>query len=146
MQQAGPATNEQPATQNEDELPELAPSGKTPPKPKVRSITIELPIDETSPSPFGPADLEKFKTMEVGISCLVSCQSVGQCVVFQLEMQRQDEAEKEKVDAKNAVEEYVYDMRDKLTDSLARFVKEQVFWPFFTFYLLGKPSADVGIF
>lgn len=31
-------------------------------------------------------------------------------------MQRADEKEKKKADAKNSVEEYVYDMRDKLSD------------------------------
>ena len=35
---------------------------------------------------------------------------------FQILMQRADEKEKKKADAKNSVEEYVYDMRDKLSD------------------------------
>ena len=39
-------------------------------------------------------------------------------------MQAADRLEKERADAKNAVEEYVYEMRDKLYSSLDKFVKE----------------------
>ena len=38
----------------------------------------------------------------------------------------QDRLEKERCDAKNAVEEYVYDMRDKLCGPLEEFCKEMV--------------------
>lgn len=38
----------------------------------------------------------------------------------------QDKQEKERADAKNAVEEYVYEMRDKLYTSLEPYVKEDV--------------------
>ena len=38
----------------------------------------------------------------------------------------QDKLEKEKNDAKNSVEEYVYDMREKLCDKLEKFVSEKV--------------------
>jgi hypothetical protein len=41
-------------------------------------------------------------------------------------MQQTDRREKEKADAKNTVEEYVYEMREKLCDQLAEFVDEQV--------------------
>ncbi|XP_065844122.1 97 kDa heat shock protein-like [Oscarella lobularis] len=41
------------------------------------------------------------------------------------EMASQDKLEKERADMKNAVEEYVYNMRDKLEDSLREFVKEE---------------------
>ncbi len=41
-------------------------------------------------------------------------------------MQMQDKQQKERADAKNAVEEYVYEMRDKLYTSLEQFVKEDV--------------------
>ena len=41
-------------------------------------------------------------------------------------MASQDKLEKERADMKNAVEEYVYNMRDKLEDSLREFVKEEV--------------------
>jgi len=38
----------------------------------------------------------------------------------------QDKMEKERVDAKNAVEEYVYEMRDKLSGPLSEFMVESV--------------------
>lgn len=38
----------------------------------------------------------------------------------------QDKLEKERNDAKNYVEEYVYDMRDKLHGRLEKFVSEAV--------------------
>ena len=38
----------------------------------------------------------------------------------------QDRLEKEKSDAKNSVEEYVYDMRDKVYSMYEEFVSEEV--------------------
>lgn len=38
----------------------------------------------------------------------------------------QDKLEKERNDAKNAVEEYVYEMRDKLSGEFEKFVSEDV--------------------
>ena len=38
----------------------------------------------------------------------------------------QDHLEKEKADAKNAVEEYVYDMRSKLYEEFDKFITEEV--------------------
>jgi heat shock protein 4 len=38
----------------------------------------------------------------------------------------QDKLEKERNDAKNAVEEYVYEMRDKLSGEYEKFVNEDV--------------------
>lgn len=38
----------------------------------------------------------------------------------------QDKLEKERNDAKNAVEEYVYEMRDKLSGEYEKFVSEDV--------------------
>lgn len=37
-----------------------------------------------------------------------------------------DKMEREKADARNAVEEYVYDMREKLCDKFSEFVSEKV--------------------
>lgn len=45
---------------------------------------------------------------------------------IQGEMMMQDKLEKERCDAKNAVEEYVYEMRDKIANILAQFIKEEV--------------------
>lgn len=41
-------------------------------------------------------------------------------------MVMQDRLEKERADAKNAVEEYVYEMRDKLCNALEPFMQEDV--------------------
>jgi len=38
----------------------------------------------------------------------------------------QDKLEKERADAKNAVEEYVYEMRDKLSSALSEFMLDKV--------------------
>lgn len=45
----------------------------------------------------------------------------------------QDKLEKERADAKNAVEEYVYEMRDKLSGALAEFMLETVIVLFLTY-------------
>ena len=44
----------------------------------------------------------------------------------------QDRLEKERADAKNAVEEYVYEMREKISDALSDFISEAVSF----FYIL----------
>ena len=41
-------------------------------------------------------------------------------------MTHQDRMEAEKIDAKNSVEEYVYDMRDKISTSLTEFISDEV--------------------
>ena len=54
-------------------------------------------------------------------------------------MMMQDKLEKERCDAKNAVEEYVYEMRDKIANVLAQFIKEEVRYPHTrTCYWMGK--------
>ena len=58
------------------------------------------------------------------------------CIVFQGQMIMQDRLEKERCDAKNAVEEYVYDMRDKLCGPLEEFSKEVVNLYFFSYSTL----------
>lgn len=45
---------------------------------------------------------------------------------FQRKMIVQDKLEKERNDAKNAVEEYVYDLRDKLCGIYEKFITEDV--------------------
>ncbi|VDK80586.1 unnamed protein product, partial [Cylicostephanus goldi] len=74
-----------------------------PPKPKTKTISTELKIEERLPVVY---DIDKYTRAE-------------------MKMQEADLHEKQKADAKNSVEEYVYDMRDKLSDSLAEFVTEK---------------------
>lgn len=69
-------------------------------KPKTKTIAIDLPIEEFTPS----------------------VANVMTLVQIEQSMQANDQKENEKVDAKNAVEEYVYYMRDKLAESFADFI------------------------
>lgn len=58
----------------------------------------------------------------------------------------QDKLEKERNDAKNAVEEYVYEMRDKLSGEYEKFVSEDVSMCLPTRCLLGVTLNVVGLF
>lgn len=55
----------------------------------------------------------------------------------------QDRLEKERNDAKNNVEEYVYDMRDKLHGMLEKFVSESVSKPS-RFFLLKYAIVELA--
>ena len=56
----------------------------------------------------------KCSTTMIMLSCL------------QGQMMMQDKLEKERADSKNSVEEYVYEMRNKLSSELEMFMKEEV--------------------
>lgn len=45
--------------------------------------------------------------------------------LLQIEMQKKDQSEKEKADSKNALEEYVYYIREKLSDTFAEFITNE---------------------
>ncbi|XP_063303468.1 heat shock 70 kDa protein 4 [Pelobates fuscus] len=74
-------------------------------KAKVKTSTIDLPIDHYPPWQIGRDALNLFVENEG-------------------KMMMQDKLEKERNDAKNAVEEYVYEMRDKLCSIYEKFVNE----------------------
>ncbi|CAB1453592.1 unnamed protein product [Pleuronectes platessa] len=74
-------------------------------KPKVKTKTVELPI-------------------ESNLHWQLSTEVLNLLVENEGKMLMQDKLEKERNDAKNYVEEYVYDMRDKLHGSLEKFVNE----------------------
>ncbi|XP_056140568.1 heat shock 70 kDa protein 4a [Lampris incognitus] len=74
-------------------------------KPKVKTKTVELPIENSLHWQLASETLNLFMENE------------GKMVM-------QDKLEKERNDAKNNVEEYVYDMRDKLHGALEKFVSE----------------------
>lgn len=60
-------------------------------------------------------------------------------------MQGKDKVEKEKADAKNAVEEYVYYIRDKLSDVFAEFISNDV--SFFFFSIINYEAInDISIY
>uniref|UniRef100_A0A672GJB2 Heat shock 70 kDa protein 4-like n=1 Tax=Salarias fasciatus TaxID=181472 RepID=A0A672GJB2_SALFA len=74
-------------------------------KPKVKTKTVELPVENKLHWQLSSEELNMFVENE------------GQMIM-------QDKLEKERNDAKNNVEEYVYDMRDKLHGVLEKFVNE----------------------
>lgn len=82
--------------------PAPAPAADEKPKTTTKTVAIELPIVETLPI---TVDTPRFTVAED-------------------EMQRADLLEKRKADAKNAVEEYVYEMREKLCDQLGEYITE----------------------
>ncbi|XP_047462877.1 heat shock 70 kDa protein 4a isoform X2 [Mugil cephalus] len=74
-------------------------------KPKVKTKTVELPIENNLHWQLSSDELNVFVENE------------GKMIM-------QDKLEKERNDAKNNVEEYVYEMRDKLHGVLEKFVNE----------------------
>lgn len=72
-------------------------------KEKTRKITLEFPIQEIVPYSV----------------------NIEECIKLEREMQATDLKEKLKADAKNAVEEYCYNMRDKLSASLGQYATPQ---------------------
>ncbi|XP_074466219.1 heat shock 70 kDa protein 4a [Sebastes fasciatus] len=74
-------------------------------KPKVKTKTVELPIENNLHWQL-PDDV------------------LNMCVENEGKMIMQDKLEKERNDAKNNVEEYVYDMREKLHSVLEKFVND----------------------
>ncbi|CAB1324975.1 unnamed protein product [Coregonus sp. 'balchen'] len=94
--------NEEMETSTEKKKSDQPPQAK---KPKVKTKVLELPI-ENSPQ------------WELAIDMLnLFVENEGKMIM-------QDKLEKERNDAKNYVEEYVYDMRDKLHGRLEKFVSE----------------------
>lgn len=71
-------------------------------KPKPKMVPIELKIEERA-----------------------TTYPIDNFIGFENEMRAADLAEKEKADAKNAVEEYVYEMREKLSSQLESFIDEK---------------------
>uniref|UniRef100_A0A665UMF2 Heat shock 70 kDa protein 4-like n=1 Tax=Echeneis naucrates TaxID=173247 RepID=A0A665UMF2_ECHNA len=76
-------------------------------KPKVKTKMVELPIENN-------------------LHWQLSSKVLNMFVENEGKMIMQDKLEKERNDAKNNVEEYVYDMRDKLHGVLEKFVNEAV--------------------
>lgn len=74
-------------------------------KSKIKLKSVDLPVKE-SVSQMTEEDIKKFRSIE-------------------LELQKNDRMEREKADAKNALEEYVYDMRNQLSEKLVDFVTQQ---------------------
>lgn len=110
-EESQPAQAENKPSSEEMETSQTSPKEKKndqPPqakKPKVKTNTIDLPIEHYPPWQIGRDALNLFIENE------------GKMIM-------QDKLEKERNDAKNAVEEYVYEMRDKLSGVYEKFVNE----------------------
>ena len=73
---------------------------KKPDAPKYKKVHVDYPVQEEVPYSL----------------------NLDECIHVEKEMQKVDLDEKLTADSKNALEEYCYNMRDKLVDSLADFV------------------------
>lgn len=77
-----------------------APAEPLEPVKKTKLVPVDLEVIESIPVSY---DVQKFHNLE-------------------LQMQESDAREKAKADAKNSLEEYVYEMRDKVSDQYAEFI------------------------
>uniref|UniRef100_A0A3Q3MS35 Heat shock protein 4a n=1 Tax=Labrus bergylta TaxID=56723 RepID=A0A3Q3MS35_9LABR len=104
METEQPGKDEETMTEdaNKEKKNDQPPQAK---KPKVKTKTIELPIVNN-------------------LSWQLSSDVLNVFVENEGKMVMQDKLEKERNDAKNNVEEYVYEMRDKLHGALEKFVTE----------------------
>jgi molecular chaperone DnaK (HSP70) len=55
--------------------------------------------------------------------CLLSEQQINELVELELEFSQRDKMEREKAEARNALEEFIYDMRDKISNIYEDFIK-----------------------
>lgn len=55
--------------------------------------------------------------------CLLSEQQINELVELELEFSQRDKLEREKAEARNALEEFIYDMRDKISNIYEDFIK-----------------------
>ena len=85
---------------------EPSPSKEPEKKTKIVTKSVDLPVSARVPS--------------------LSADELNVLLEQELHMISQDKLEKERADAKNAVEEYVYDMRDKISSTFEAFTKEAV--------------------
>lgn len=91
------------SSSNKEGTPDPAAGGS---KPKVKVKSVELPILSNTVRQLERDMLNDFVEYE------------GQMII-------QDKLEKERIDAKNAVEEYVYDLRDKLCGVYEKYISEE---------------------
>lgn len=111
----------------EEQSPEANQNGD---KPKEQQDNEATQGNKDEPMESQDAEKKEKKPKKVVLEFRVQEQvpyslNVDECLVVEKEMQTVDLNEKLKADSKNALEEYCYSMRDKLTDTLASFVTGQ---------------------
>jgi hypothetical protein len=72
-------------------------------KTKKKTVTVDLPVSEQGRVDYDTQMLNSYRAIEARI-------------------QEKDRAEKDKIDSKNALEEYIYEMRGKLEDPYKEYV------------------------
>eukprot|EP01137_Pigoraptor_chileana_P004687 Opistho-2@46663 len=89
-----------------------------------------LPGQKEAPAAAGDSKKKSVKKTELPIEAqgiaTLSKTELNKATEVEVAMALQDKIEKERADAKNAVEEYVYEMRDRLGDRYNEFVTEDV--------------------
>lgn len=89
----------------------------------------DVNVEKKSSAPAPPSEpkKQKVKTIDLPVTAVVERMSkndINACYEKEGKMIMQDKLEKERADAKNAVEEYVYEMRSKISESLNNFIAE----------------------
>jgi heat shock protein 4 len=82
---------------------------------------------KSTPPPPAEPKKKKVKVIELPVTAIVvrmSKDEINNYMEKEGKMVMQDKLEKERADAKNAVEEYVYEMRDKISGALAEFIND----------------------
>lgn len=106
---------------------EKTPNGETVPNSEETMQTEESNNDSKPETKEGKKSKKVVKTVKLPIDALLpqlSETEITNCIKSEGDMILQDKKEKEKADAKNAVEEYVYEMRENLAAKLEKFVSE----------------------
>eukprot|EP00124_Ichthyophonus_hoferi_P001455 Ihof_evm10s76 gene=Ihof_evmTU10s76 len=88
-----------------------------------QNLGEKMDTDET-PSPKGTKKITKKVELKVETLMEISQADIIKYQEFETQMENNDRFEVERLVAKNNVEEYVYDIRDKLEDKLRDFVSE----------------------
>lgn len=97
--------NSQNGTQDKQEEEKAEEKKEEVKKKKNKVKTVDLPIESYLPQ--------------------LSRDALNQLTEKECQMIMQDRLEKERADAKNTVEEYVYDMRDKISNEYEQYIKEE---------------------
>lgn len=105
---AGDAPAADKADEKKEEPAADAPADAEKPAKKKAKTTKNTPLSVTKSQPTSLSDSDIHKLLEI-----------------ELDLQASDRSEKEKSDAKNALEEYIYHMRDQVSGKFSDYIKEE---------------------
>lgn len=99
--------------------------------PRDQKMDSEKPNEqnaENAKSEGGEKKVKKVhKTIDLGVVAKVKClpqTKLNSLVEYEAQMVQSDKLENDRINAKNAVEEYVYEMRGKIYDELEKYINE----------------------